>query len=171
MWFHRVNTLCYICFIQKWLLYVVPSSQYIMIYLFHTEVVVICGSIESIHYAIFVLDRKLSYVVPSSQYIVLYLFCTEVVVLCGSIKSIHYDIFVSYRSGCHKWFHQVNTLCYICFIQKWLSYVVPSSQYIMIYLFHTEVVVICGSIESIHYDIFVSYRSGCHMWFHRVNTL
>ena len=101
----------------------------------------------------------------------IYLFHTEVVVICGSIESILFDIFVSYRSGCHMWFHRVNTLCYICFVQKWLLYVVPSSQYIMIYLFHTEVVVICGSIESKHYDIFVSYRSGCHMWFHQVNTL
>ena len=94
----------------------------------------------------------------------LYLFHTEVAVLCGSIESIHYAIFVSYRSGCLLWFHRVYTLCYICFIQKWLSYVVPSSRYIMLYLFHAKVVVLCGSIESIQYVIFVSYRSGCLTW-------
>ena len=44
-----------------------------MLYLFHSEVAVLCGSIESIHYAVFVLYRRLSYVVPLSQYIMLYL--------------------------------------------------------------------------------------------------
>ena len=58
----------------------------------------------------------------------LYLFHTEVAVLCGSIESIHYVTFIAYRSGCLIWFHQVNRLCYIGFIQKWMSYVVPSSQ-------------------------------------------
>ena len=57
-----------------------------------------------------------------------YWFHTEVADLCGSIESIDYAIFVIYKSGCLMWFHRVNRLCYICFIQKWLTYVVPSSQ-------------------------------------------
>ena len=69
-----------------------------MLYLFSTKVAVLCGSIESIHYVIFCFIQKwLSNVVPSSQYIMLNLFCTE---------------------DCLMWFHQDNTLCYICFIQK-----------------------------------------------------
>ena len=62
------------------------------------------------------------------RYIMLYSFCTEEYVLRGSIESINYVIIVAYRSGCLIWFHQVNRLCYIGFIQKWMSYVVPSSQ-------------------------------------------
>ena len=46
----------------------------------------------------------------------------------GSIESIDYAIFDLYKSGCLMWFHRVNTLCYICSIQKKLSYMVPSSQ-------------------------------------------
>ena len=58
----------------------------------------------------------------------LYWFHTEVADLCGSIESVDYAIFVIYKSGCPMWFHRVKSLGFICFVQKSLSYVIPSSQ-------------------------------------------
>ena len=58
----------------------------------------------------------------------LYLFYTKVVALCSSIESIDYAIFVLYKSGCLMWFHRVKSLGFIYFVQKGLSYVIPSSQ-------------------------------------------
>ena len=62
------------------------------------------------------------------RYIMLYCFCTEESVLCDSIESVDYAIFVSYRSSCLMWFYRVKSLGFICFVQKSLSYVIPSSQ-------------------------------------------
>ena len=56
-----------------------------------------------------------------------------------------YLFHTDYRGGCLMWFHRVNTLCYICFIQRWLSNVVPSSQYIFVFVF-CELKCCCSTI-------------------------
>ena len=130
------------------------SSQYIMLYLFCTEECVLYGSIESIDYAISVSYRSDCLMWFHRVHTLCCICFVQKTVLCGSIKTIHYAIFILYSRVRLMWFHRVKSLCYIR-IKKWPSNVVPPSQYIMLYLFHTEVAVLCGSIESIHYVIFV----------------
>ena len=169
-----------------------PSSQYIMLHLFYTEVTALCDAIESMDYVAFVLYRSdcpvwchrvnglccicsiqkwLPCVMPSSQWIMLHLFYTEVTALCDAIESMDYVAFCLYRSVCPVCFHRVNGLCCICFIQKCMSCVFPSSQWIMLHLFYIEVTVLCDAIESLDYVRLILYRSVCPVCFHRVNRL
>ena len=110
-----------------------------MSYLFHTQVVVLYGSIVPIDYVRFVsycsmwfhrvnrlcyicIKQKCMVVLCSSiksiDYM-LYLFHAEVDALYVSTKSVDYVRFVSY-SDCPVHFHRVNRLCCSCFIQKCL---------------------------------------------------
>ena len=102
----------------------VLSSQYIMLYLFCTEVAVLCGSIKSILFiffgSLFTIHYKkgplfTNHYTPSRPSVMLDLFHTEVVVLCSSIKSIHYVIFVSYESVCLiLFFKSQSTIFQLC---------------------------------------------------------
>ena len=185
MWLYRVNTLCYICFVQKWLSNVALSSQYIMLYffvqkwlsyvalssqyimlffLYRSGCLMWLYRVNTLCYICFV-QKWLSYVALSSQYIMLYFFVQKWLSYVALSSQYIMLYFFLYRSGCLMWLYRVNTLCYICFVQKWLSYVAQSSQYIMLYLFCTEVAVLCGSIESIHYAISILYRRVCISFF------
>ena len=170
--FRRVNGLCCICSIQKWLSCMFPKSQLIWLHLFYTEVYVLCDAIESMDYVAFVLYRSDC---PVCFHRVNGLCCIcfiqKWLSLYVSIESMDYVAFVLYRSDCPVWCHLVNRLCCICSIQKWLPCVMPSSEWIMLHLVYTEVTALYVSIESMDYVAFVLYRSDCSVCSQRVNRL